>query len=67
MSMRSGAVIREAEFDRRVMSWARALVSLVMLITVVGAPVDPVLAAVEHQLRAESPGPTVGASDAARA
>ncbi len=41
MSMRSGTVIREAEFDRRVMSWARALVSLVMLITVVGAPLIP--------------------------
>ena len=41
MSIRRSETIREAEFDRRLMSWARVLVSLIMLITVVGAPLIP--------------------------
>ena len=41
MSIRRSEIIREAEFDPRLMGWARVLVSLVMLITVVGAPLIP--------------------------
>ena len=41
MSIRRSETIRDAEFDPRLMGWARVLVSLVMLITVVGAPLIP--------------------------
>ena len=67
MSVRSGTVIREAEFDRRVMSWARALVSLVMLITVVGAPLIPFWLLWSINYAPKALGPTVRASDPARA
>ena len=41
MASPTGAAVREAEFDPRVMGYVRALVSLIMLITVVGIPFIP--------------------------